>query len=242
MNKQENPIRRRKLSDDVQDRLLQLIESDGLGPGDHLPSERELMDTYHVGRPAVREALHNLRRMGLVEIRHGERSRVATPSLDNVVEEMSNTMRHLLAHSATSLEHLKEARVTFETEMARIAARRHTERDLLELRRIVAAQSDARSQPNEFMRLDGEFHRRIAAVAGNPIFESLSHAIFSWLANFHINLVRKHGSEKLTMEEHQAILDAISDGDDIEAGARMADHLNRVNRLRPQHNDREDGQ
>ena len=53
-----------------------------LVPGDKLPSERELMATYQVGRPAIREAMQNLQRSGLVRIRHGERPRVAEPSMD----------------------------------------------------------------------------------------------------------------------------------------------------------------
>lgn len=236
MTSQQTPIRRRKLSDDVQDRLLSLIQTERLEPGDQLPSERELMDTYHVGRPAIREALHNLRRMGMIEIRHGERPRIAAPSLTGIVEEVSGAMRHVLMHSATSLEHLKEARATFEAEMARIAARRRTEDDLVDLRRNLAAQSDARKQPDEFMRLDGEFHRRIAAISGNPIFQSLSHAIFSWLASFHVSLVRQQGLEQITLGEHHAILDAIADGNEIEAGQQMTNHLHRANRLYHQHN------
>ena len=66
------PIQRRKLSDSVQDRVLSMIKSGDLAPGSPLPSERELMSSFAVGRPAIREALQNLQRMGLVEIRHGE--------------------------------------------------------------------------------------------------------------------------------------------------------------------------
>src|SRR5262249_33024783 len=101
------PIQRRKLADSVQERLLSMIRSGDLAPGDPLPSEREFMASFAVGRPAIREALQNLQRMGLVEIRHGERARVAVPSFGRVVDQMSETMRHLLTHSSTGLEHLK---------------------------------------------------------------------------------------------------------------------------------------
>ncbi|MFV2093086.1 MAG: hypothetical protein ACC634_08375, partial [Hyphomicrobiales bacterium] len=70
--------------------------------------------------------MQNLQRKGLVNIRHGERPRVAEPSMDLMVEQMAQSMRHLLTHSKTSMEHLKEARTTFETQMAVIAA---TKRD-----------------------------------------------------------------------------------------------------------------
>ncbi|MDZ7919532.1 MAG: GntR family transcriptional regulator [Rhodoferax sp.] len=57
-----DPIQRRKLYQDVLDRLLERIRNGEIPPGEQLPSERELMDTYQVGRPAIREALQSLER------------------------------------------------------------------------------------------------------------------------------------------------------------------------------------
>ena len=56
------PIRRRKLSHEILDRLLARITQGELAAGDHLPSERDLMSQYGVGRPAVREAMQALER------------------------------------------------------------------------------------------------------------------------------------------------------------------------------------
>jgi GntR family transcriptional regulator, sialic acid-inducible nan operon repressor len=68
-------IQRRKLYQDVLDRLMARIRSGEIAPGEQLPSERELMEAYGVGRPAIREALQTLERSGIVEIAHGERAR-----------------------------------------------------------------------------------------------------------------------------------------------------------------------
>ena len=78
----------------------------------------------------IREAMQNLERMGLIEIKHGERPRVAEPSITRMVEQMSESMHHLLVHSPANLEHLKEARATFETQMARIAAKKRADSDI----------------------------------------------------------------------------------------------------------------
>src|SRR5258706_13356058 len=77
----QDPIQRRKLYQEVLDRLTARIVAGGFGPNDQLPSERELMESYRVGRPAVREALQHLERSGIVAITHGERAPivVATP-------------------------------------------------------------------------------------------------------------------------------------------------------------------
>ena len=53
----DGPIQKRKIHQEVQDRLMRRIESGEIRPGDQLPPERELMELYGVGRPAIREAL-----------------------------------------------------------------------------------------------------------------------------------------------------------------------------------------
>jgi DNA-binding FadR family transcriptional regulator len=225
------PIARRKLSDLVEERLLAQIQAGDMMPGDVLPSEREIMALWQVGRPAVREAMQNLQRMGLIEIRHGERPRVAKPSMERAIAQMGETMRHVLTHSASSLEHLKQARAVFETEITRIAARVRTPEQVAQLREILVAQGRAKHSSAEFLLLDGRFHHGIASISGNPIFIALSQSLFSWLANFHAHLVRSPGHEDVTLEEHEAILASIVAGDPEAAARQMSDHLNRANSL-----------
>ena len=226
----------RKLADEVEERILAFIRENRLKPGDWLPSERELMSQYQVGRPAIREAMQNLHRMGVAEIKHGERPRVAEPSFDMMAEQMAQTMRHLLSHNAATMEHLKEARATFETQMARIAATRSRPGDVVGLKEILQRQKEMQAEPHRFMEFDARFHAAIAAISGNPIFASLSQALFEWLAQFHIEMVQKQGLEKLTLTEHEAIVEAIEAHDADLAARHMADHLNRANTLYHQDN------
>jgi len=225
-------VRRQKLSDEVRRGLLELIKSGEVGLGEPLPSERELMEQFGVGRPAIREAMQSLETIGLIEIRHGGRARVSEPSVGRMVDQISETMKHLLANSPASLENLKEARATFEREMARIAARRRSAADLERLLQILAEQSlAAADDPARFRMLDGFFHSEIARISGNPIFGALIDALFRWLSDFHVDLVSVPGLEELTLAEHREILAAITRADAEGAARAMGDHLMRANEL-----------
>ncbi|RFU66105.1 FadR family transcriptional regulator [Peribacillus glennii] len=57
---------------DIVEKLRNMIEADGLLPGDRIPSERELAERLNVGRSSVREALRALELLGLIETRRGE--------------------------------------------------------------------------------------------------------------------------------------------------------------------------
>ncbi len=208
-----------------------MISGGDLAPGDILPSERELMARYQVGRPAIREAMQRLQHMGLVEIRHGERPRVASPSIGALVDQVGMSMRHLLSHSGTSLEQLKEARTVLEARMAEIAAERRTEPDVARLKGIVEEQAIALPDTERFLDFDAAFHREIAAISRNPIFEALTKGVFDWMRVFHASSVRSPGLEALTLEEHRGIIAAIAKGDGPAASAAMTAHLERANAL-----------
>ena len=223
-----NPIKKRKLSDDVQERLQAFIVEHGLKPGDHLPSERDLMQSYQVGRPAIREAMQSLQRMGLITIRHGERPRVAAPDMHGMIDQLGQGIRHVLSHSTPTREHLRDARIRFEAEMARIAAIGRSTEDIAKLQAVLEEQREASSDPALFVACDGALHRAIASISGNPIYEVVSGSLFEWLSEFHVDLVRFSGLEQLTLEEHQAIVDAIIAAEPEAASEAMILHLTRA--------------
>jgi DNA-binding FadR family transcriptional regulator len=226
-----DPIQRRKLSHDVLDRLLARINGGEFVAGDVFPSERELMESFQVGRPAVREAMQTLQRMGLISITHGERARVLAPTAQTVLEQIAGTARHILSTTPGSLAHLKDARIFFELGMARLAAARAKEADILRLEDRLTEQEKAGADFTGFLRADIAFHREIATVADNPIFVAVSDAMLGWLSDYHVGLLRKLGREKQTLSEHRLILDRIAAHDVDGSAAAMLAHLTRVNDL-----------
>jgi DNA-binding FadR family transcriptional regulator len=225
------PIQKRKLYQEVLDRLMLRIQSGEIAPGAQLPPERELMAQYGVGRPAVREALQALERSGIVEISHGERARVVVPSAHTLIQQIASGARHLLQMQPETLEHLKQARIFLEEGTARMAAERATPDDVATLRARIEAQRAALVQLDGFLALDMAFHREIARVGGNPIFPAIVEAIFQWASDFYQPLVRAPGAEQLTLQEHTRIVDAIEAHDPDAAAAAMRAHLARSDAL-----------
>ena len=92
------PMKKQKLSDSITDEIERLIVTNELKEGDALPSERELMAAFQVGRPSIREALIKLTQKGLVEIKSGEKTRVTRPSTETILSNISGVAIDLLSH------------------------------------------------------------------------------------------------------------------------------------------------
>jgi DNA-binding FadR family transcriptional regulator len=219
---------RKKLADQVLDRLLALIERGELPPGSRLPGERALMQRFGVGRPAVREALQTLERMGLIEIQHGERARVIRLDASRVLRRMDASVRHLLTSSPEMRDALRQARQEFEQFLVREAARRANGEGIGQLRNALEAQRAARGDAVRFMTADIRFHVTIASLTGNPLYSALSEAMLGWIFGLFPRLLRAPNVEDLTIREHAAILKAIENHDPDAAARAMKRHLSRA--------------
>ncbi len=224
---EEDRIVRRKLSDQVLERLREMILRGEFATGDPMPSERDLMKRFRVGRPAVREAMQTLSTMGLITISHGERARVAELSADIVFRQMDTVAQMLLSSSPDNLEHLKDARRFFELGMVRSAAERATDEDVKELRELVTRQRAHLRNAKDFIQADINFHVKIAQVSQNPIFIAVSEAMLNWLFNYHTDLLLWSGRENTTLEEHGTIVNFIEKKDPKKAEKAMKIHLDR---------------
>ncbi|MGZ9719460.1 transcriptional regulator NanR [Rhizobium miluonense] len=220
-------IVRRKLSDEVFDRLERLITSGELRPGDEMPSERTLMERFGVGRPAIREAMQTLANMGLVNISHGERAKVLELTAKSIFRQVDLTAKIMLSQSPASLEHLKSARIFFERGMTREAAAHATEKDIADLREIIELQRTWLGHPEEFISADMQFHTRIAQISGNPIFVALSEAMLIWLKAYQTDMLIWTGNEDFTLIEHEEILQRLAENDADGAEREMLKHLER---------------
>lgn len=227
----DDVIVRRRLSDEVFDRLTAMITSGEINPGDAMPSERDLMQRFGVGRPAVREAMHALANMGLITISHGERARVHELTARSILHQVDMTARIMLSTSPASLDHLKAARRFFERGMVREAAQRATDADIDALRATLIRQRESLGDIDAFITADMRLHTQIAAISGNPLFEAISEAMLNWLRQYHTELLIWTGKETLTLAEHEMIIERLAARDPGGAEEAMARHLDRSSAL-----------
>ena len=230
MNRSE-PIVRRKLSDEVFLRLKRLITSGELMPGDDMPSERELMERFEVGRPAIREAMQALSNMGLVAISHGERAKVLQLTAKSIIKQVDSAAKIILSSSKDTLEHLKTARIFFERGMVREAAEKATAENIKLLRATLAEQRGFSGDSEAFISADMKFHTQIAAISGNPIYVAVSEAMLGWLKEYHTEMLIWTGKEQFTLTEHEEIIGRIEKKDADGAEKAMIKHLERSRAL-----------
>lgn len=220
-------IVRLKLSDQVFDRLREMVASGELKAGDTVPSERVLMARFGVGRPAVREALQTMQNKGLITITHGERSRVNALTAGLAFNQLDDVAKLLLSREPDNIEHLKQVRHILELGSVQIAAKKCTAKDAAELADLIEAQRQQLGNAEAFMRADIAFHTRLALIADNPLSHSITEMMLTWLFEYHSTLLIWTGREETTLKEHTLIVERLKANDAKGALKAMEDHLNR---------------
>jgi GntR family transcriptional regulator, transcriptional repressor for pyruvate dehydrogenase complex len=213
------PVVRRKTYELVAERLLELIAADGLGVGDPLPAERELVERFGVGRSSVREALRMLESRGAIaEAAGGFAIAPAANPLD-----LSLAFLHSVDQA--NLDELFEVRRIVEGEAAALAAVRRDDAELALIAEQLAAMQAGVESETAFAEADLRFHLAIVAAARNRLVAGLMDAIRSLMERalaitFHIP-----GSPQAAIAMHRRILEAIEAGDPDLARERMREHL-----------------
>jgi len=223
-------IRRQKLSEEVVNRIEAMINSGQFRAGDQLPSERDLMKLFGVGRPAIREGLFSLQKMGLVMVGNGARARVTRPTPAVVVRALSGAARHLLA-APGGIAHFQAVRMFFEIGLAREAARNATVADIEELRAALAANGKAIDNADEFDRTDAAFHYVLAVIPRNPIYTAIHEALVEWLTEQRRITSMVPGANEAAYKAHKKIYEAIARRNPDAAEKAMRSHIAEVSKL-----------
>jgi DNA-binding FadR family transcriptional regulator len=217
------PIQQLRAHEYVAEQVQRHIALRLIGPGESLPSERELAATFGVGRPTVQHALRLLEADRLVETRRGRNGGtfVAAPSSD------AGALDDLMARALRRRPELEEVLVyrrVIEPRVAREAARIRRREDLAAMSKAIEAMSQASSEP-DYMRHDTEFHLSIAQATRNRFLICAIEDVRLRLNDAMSLLPESDTWHRRLSGEHEAIVGAIRSHDGEAAQQAMDLHV-----------------
>ncbi|WP_437231194.1 FadR/GntR family transcriptional regulator [Planctomicrobium sp. SH661] len=109
----------------------------------------------------------------------------------------------------------------------KLAATHRNENHLEQMREAQQVIQNSQSSINDLVAADLEFHSAFADASGNPLFDVLLVPIQKLLIQNHFRTFARLGSS-CTVEEHEAILNAVSAQDGVAAARAMRLHLRSV--------------
>ena len=206
--------------EDLATLLTQKISTGEFSPGELLPSERALSEAYGLSRSMVREALRTLSERRLIDVQPGRGSRVREATVADAVERLIE----IFDHSRVTPRYLIEARSMIETTAAALAAERAGDEERETIRRAQANCNQAGTLL-ERVRWDLTFHLAIVKAAGNPLVETMFHAIQPYIVELLFRSLTDAEVSEQGLAFHERIFDAIARHDADTASAEMAGHL-----------------
>lgn len=219
-----NERKPQKLYEEIVERMIVQIQEGTLRPGDRLPSERMLAETYGVSRTVIREALRALAMMGCVESRVGEGTYIKAPAIADIVNPFSMVVQNNLRMGGE----LIEARLILETEVAALSARRRNEAQLAALDQTIEDMRTDIAAGGMGLEADERFHMILTEAAGNEALRAMLGMCSDMLSRTRPITQSVKGVPQKAMQDHAAILQAVRDGDASAARRLMRIHLNRA--------------
>ncbi|OHD75189.1 MAG: hypothetical protein A2177_14155 [Spirochaetes bacterium RBG_13_68_11] len=205
--------------DTVVQTVKDLLVQRKLRPGDLLPSENEIAASLSVSRGSIREAMKILSAFGVVEIRQGDGTRVATTANPKLFDPL---LFNLLV-TQPEIEELAELRILVEEGIVRLSAAHADEAGLARLQHAYEALAEgARTAPADRKRLfeaDLRFHEVLGSLTGNRLVANVYQFVIELLAptmhpgqglDAHLRIV-----EALQAHDLAGALRAVDDHDEI---------------------------
>ena len=195
------PVRTGKVSTLIIEQIKSAIHAGTLKPGDRLPSERELAESFQASRISIREALKRLEASGLVAVKVG--SGVFVAHMDSKL--MSESLFSILRVQNGTIDDLTEARLTFEPSVARLAAEKVTPEDIATLEEnIHQVEMAIRSNVSAYEK-NIEFHSLIAQTTRNLTITLTMKTMLDVMKDMSSDIATKNLPQSVNRFAYQAV-------------------------------------
>ena len=209
----------------VQEQIKDLILERGLGAGDSMPTETELMEHLGISRNSVREALKALQAVGIVEIRHGFGTYVGRMSLGALVDELSFHGRLSPSGDTRSITELIEVREALEAGLIGQVVAHADEADLVDLREV-AERMAREAEVGEVSPLtDRQFHETLYRPLDNDLMLRLLAAFWDAYDRLATDLPPIGESARDVAAQHREVYDAVAARDAERARRAVTEHF-----------------
>ncbi len=171
--------KKNRVFQDVVNQIQEAILDRRLAPGDVLPPERQLRETFNVSRGTLREALRVLEQKGLIEIRVGTAGGSIVRQAG--MEQLTETFVLLIRSGSLSVMDVGQFRKGVEGKTAALAAQNASAREIRDLEALLkqAEQLNARGDIGweDFLDIDQEIHKELAKISKNSLYILVSEMI-----------------------------------------------------------------
>ena len=218
------PVEKKKAYEDIVQQIRTLIEEGKLKRDDHLPSERDLSETFRVSRTTVREAIRTLESMKLLQSRQGDGTYVLASSEESLIQPLAVA----LFNEKDDIRDIFFIRKIIEPHVAELAAENATPQEIEEMERILRQQEECIGHGENIIETDSAFHNLMVKATTNRVMERLIVVLIDLLKQSREKYLTEDENDeraKRSLEGHQRILSAIKKGDGDAARESMLQHL-----------------
>lgn len=188
--------------------------------GQRLPNERELAETFGTSRIIVREAIWDLKKSGLVEVKRGAHGGAFVQEMRH--DAVTSVMRDVASLGKVRPAHIIEVRLLIEPAVAALAAERATREDLQKMKQYLEV--IPKTQTDEYVHWQIGFHRLVAQASQNPLFAMQINIFLDFSEDMVLNLRKKDRLYHDTTT-HPVILEKIAKRDVDGARSLFYNHL-----------------
>lgn len=218
------PVSKKSLFEEVSEQIIKLIQDGTFQLGDKLPGENSLSKSFNVSRNSIRESLKALQLTGILTSKPGKGTYVSEQALRNIhnMELMS-----VIENESTLME-LMETRLIIEPDLAKLAAQRVTDEDIVRLEEVIEKGQKALADKKYSFDIGMEFHMLILEISRNRILGDFMKSITDHLIAQRGKIMLEHLSEyilEVEMGEHKKMLEFIKNGDGEKAKEHMRKHI-----------------
>jgi DNA-binding FadR family transcriptional regulator len=215
--------RTEKIAETIARQILRDIQQQHLAPGSMLPSESAMLERFDIGRGSLREALRILEVNGLVTIKTGPGGGpIVAPHDPRNFGQMSTL--HLQSIGATYRE-LLDARLEYETLLARKAAERSDDEAAKAVRAAMDASVNPNNDDNRYASVATNFHATVCSVAGNPVLALAANSIQAIWSVRVTSVLYSSEDRPLVFQQHEGITRAIEKHEARRAERLMREHM-----------------